>query len=131
MNCSATLDPRQTVVSDLVLAIGRGDVNQMSVGFVVAEDSWNADFSYRTITRFGELLDVSPVAFPASPTTSVEVLDVPEHLLPDVGGPDGTTDSPASGRQDGTGPSKRDIERLIQIDKDALKLGRSPLRVRR
>ena len=62
---SATLDPRQTVASNLVLAIERGDVNQMSVGFVVAENSWNEDFSYRTITRFGELMNVSPVAFPA------------------------------------------------------------------
>ena len=129
LNCSATLDPRQTVASDLVLAIGRGDVNQMSVGFVVAEDSWNEDFSYRTITRFGELMDVSPVAFPASPTTSVEVLDVPEHLLPDAG-PDGTTDAPSNGSQDGTGRSKPDVALLLQIDKDALRLNRPPLRRR-
>jgi HK97 family phage prohead protease len=68
---SATLDPRQTLANDLAVAIERGDVSAMSVGFQVAEDEWNEDFSKRTITRFAALLDVSAVTYPASPTTSI------------------------------------------------------------
>jgi HK97 family phage prohead protease len=68
---SATLDPRQTLANDLAVAIERGDISAMSVGFQVAEDEWNADYTKRTITRFAALLDVSAVSFPASPTTSI------------------------------------------------------------
>ena len=123
LNCTATLDPRMTVAADLVLAIGRGDVDQMSVGFIVADDIWDADFSHRTITLFQELMDVSAVCFPASPTTSVELLDVPEHLLPAVGGDDGTQgggsgNAPGIGNDDGTG-SRAALARL-RVDRDRL-----------
>jgi hypothetical protein len=126
LNCSATLDHRQTVAADLVLAIGRGDINQMSVGFLVGNDIWDSDFSHRIITQFAELMDVSAVAFPASPTTSVELLDVPEHLLPSVGGADGTLgdgpgNAPGMGNDDGSGSRSRSAE-LIQIDLDMMRL---------
>jgi HK97 family phage prohead protease len=133
LNCVATLDPRQTVAADLALAVGRGDVREMSVGFIVGADEWSSDFSHRLITRFGELLDVSAVAFPASPTTSIELLDQPENLAP-VGGPDGTLgggggNAPGIGNEDGTGARSRNIARIIQIDQDLLSLGRPPLRI--
>jgi HK97 family phage prohead protease len=134
LNCTATLDHRQTAASDLVLAIGRGDINQMSVSFLVGDDVWDADFENRIITSFAELLDVSAVAIPASPTTSIELLDVPEHLLPSVGGDDGTLgggggNAPGMGNDDGTGSrsAKPDLERLLQIDQDRLRLARPPV----
>jgi HK97 family phage prohead protease len=133
LNCVATLDPRQTVAADLALAVGRGDVREMSVGFIVGADEWSSDFSHRLITRFGELLDLSAVAFPASPTTSIELLEQPENLAP-VGGPDGTMGgggiAPGIGNEDGTGSRSRNIERLLQIDQDLLRLGLPPLRRR-
>jgi hypothetical protein len=55
----------------------------MSIGMVVEDDDWSADFSERRITKIGELLDVSVVSFPASPTTSVVLADAPPHLQPD------------------------------------------------
>ena len=73
LQMAARLDPRITLASDLIHAIERGDVSQMSCGFIVADDEWNADYSERTIHSFSELLDVSAVTYPASPTTAIDV----------------------------------------------------------
>jgi HK97 family phage prohead protease len=69
----AVLDSRQQLANDLAIAIDRGDVNQMSVGFIVARDTWNEDYTTRDIHSFGELYDVSAVTYPASPSTSIEI----------------------------------------------------------
>jgi uncharacterized protein len=65
----ARLDTSITTAADLVAAIARGDISQNSFGFVVAEDKWDADFTRRTILKIEDLLDVSAVTYPASPTT--------------------------------------------------------------
>ena len=71
---SAIVDTRQRAANDLVIAVARRDVTQMSCGFVVADDSWFDDWSQRSIHRFEELLDVSAVTYPASPTTSISLV---------------------------------------------------------
>ena len=62
---------------DLQTSIGRGDVNQMSFGFSVAEngDEWKEKdgIAKRTINEIKELFDVSPVVFPAYPQTKIAV----------------------------------------------------------
>ena len=68
---TATLDRRQQLANDLVIAIERGDVSSMSIGMVVAEDQWSDDMTRRTISRIDSLLDVSAVVYPASPSTSI------------------------------------------------------------
>lgn len=70
---TAALDARQQLANDLAIAIERGDVSQMSCGFIVAQDEWSEDWEDRTIHRFADLLDVSAVTYPASPTTSIQV----------------------------------------------------------
>jgi HK97 family phage prohead protease len=66
---------------DLLVSIDRGDVTQMSFGFTVAEEEWtyppveSDELPLRTITRMGELFDVSPVTYPAYPQTTVAVRD--------------------------------------------------------
>ena len=70
---TARLDTRQQFANDLAVAIERGDVSQMSVGFTVADDEWNPAEDERVINRLSDLLDVSAVTYPASPTTSIEV----------------------------------------------------------
>lgn len=74
LEMTVTLDSRQGIANDLMIAIQRGDVAEMSCGFIVARDEWNEDFDQRTIQSFAELLDVSAVTFPASPTTSIELV---------------------------------------------------------
>jgi HK97 family phage prohead protease/HK97 family phage major capsid protein len=56
---------------DLYKLIKRGDITQSSFAFTIDEDEWSKDRSMRTITRVGQLYDVSPVTYPASPTTTV------------------------------------------------------------
>jgi HK97 family phage prohead protease len=70
---NATLDVRNSHANDLVIAVERGDVSQMSVGFVCGQDEWNDDFDQRDIYRFASMPDTSAVSFPAAPMTSLEI----------------------------------------------------------
>ncbi len=74
LRCTAMLDARQQLATDLAVAIERGDVSQMSCGFVVDPegDEW-VDNETRNIHKFRSLEDVSAVTYPASPTTSISV----------------------------------------------------------
>lgn len=69
--------PATQTIRDLVLEpIKRGDVSQSSFGFIVARggDEWDEDENgviIRTISKFRQLFDVSPVTFPAYPDTTV------------------------------------------------------------
>lgn len=67
------LDKRQQVANDLAIAIERGDVTQMSSGFLVSRDEWDSCYEHRTITDMEELLDFSAVTYPASPATSIAI----------------------------------------------------------
>lgn len=56
---------------DLYKLIKRGDISQSSFAFTIAEQEWSEDRSVRTVTKMARLLDVSPVTYPAYPTTTV------------------------------------------------------------
>jgi len=60
--------------------IQRGDITQSSFAFKVARDEWDdsVEPALRTITEIDTLYDVSPVTYPASPTTSVGVRSAEE-----------------------------------------------------
>lgn len=73
LDCEVHVDMRQQLANDLVIAIERGDVSQMSCGFIVARDEWDETMEDRTVTMFSDLLDVSAVTYPASPTTQVQI----------------------------------------------------------
>jgi len=70
-----TLDLRMQASQDLMVSVERGDVTQMSCGFIVAKggDQWSEDWSQRSISAFADLLDVSAVTYPASPTTTLDL----------------------------------------------------------
>jgi HK97 family phage prohead protease len=71
------LDPPDTTFAkDLLVSINRGDVREQSFAFSIAEDRWedmdNPDeMTVRTIERVSHLYDVSPVTYPAYPSTDV------------------------------------------------------------
>lgn len=75
----ARLAPTQTA-KDLRMAMQRGDVDQMSFAFTIAEDSWREDHDTeeveRTIMRIDELFDVSVVSFPAYPDTAAAIREL-------------------------------------------------------
>lgn len=61
------VDPPDTsYANDLIESMKRGDIDQSSFGFVVAEEKWeeNGEVPVRTILEVEELHDVSPVTFP-------------------------------------------------------------------
>ena len=70
------IDPPETMLAASFMGnIERGDVSQMSFGFAVEKDgqSWDRSVkpNLRTITAVSELRDISPVTYPAYPTTEV------------------------------------------------------------
>jgi HK97 family phage prohead protease len=70
---------------DAKTLIDRGDVDGVSFGFYVAEDSWNdrdKNNIIRTVKR-GTLVEISPVAFPAYPQTQVSLRSLYEQRQKD------------------------------------------------
>lgn len=66
--------PATQWAQDAMVSLRRGDVSSFSFGFYVAEDNWvvTGREVVRQVLR-GELLEVSPVTFPAYPQTSAQV----------------------------------------------------------
>lgn len=75
----ADLDPRSARARDLYYAIERGDLSQMSFGFVIGDErNMGEDEDGLTrfhVTRVERLLEVSAVTFPAYSPTSVEAAE--------------------------------------------------------
>lgn len=70
--CKSTLDQNSPIVTGLVSAMRRGDIDQMSLAFRATRQEWNDDFTHRII-REVQLFDVSVVAYPANPATFVQL----------------------------------------------------------
>ena len=69
--------PDTQIARDLAILIERGDINQMSFAFQVMEEVWvkaekSKELDKRDLIRL-KLYDVSPVTYPAYPTTDVAV----------------------------------------------------------
>ena len=75
--------PNTSYANDLVELMKRGDVNQSSFAFLIDRDRWEErdGKTYRIIEKVSRLLDVSPVAQPAYPDATSELMmrkDTPE-----------------------------------------------------
>lgn len=71
---SAALDRNDPDVQALVPKMQRGDLNQMSFGFRVLEDTWENNMTERTLRQLDlNGGDVSVVTYPANPNTSVSL----------------------------------------------------------
>ena len=58
---------------ELFADIAAGNYPKMSFAFTVAEDHFNKATHTRVIDRIAKVFDVSPVSFPANPTTELSV----------------------------------------------------------
>ena len=58
---------------DLFYDIAAGNYPKMSFAFSVAEDHFDKETHTRVIDRIAKVFDVSPVSFPANPTTELSV----------------------------------------------------------
>ena len=65
----SSLDLRSGIVKDIVNAVERGDLDQMSFAFQVTRQKWSPDYEQRDIEEV-KLFDVSLVTYPANPYTS-------------------------------------------------------------
>ena len=71
-----SFDAPETALGDELLScLSRGEIDSSSFAFTVLEDTWvrNGDEYVRTITKFGELYDVSPVYQSAYDETSCDL----------------------------------------------------------
>jgi HK97 family phage prohead protease len=106
------LDLRQHVVNDLVIALERGDITQMSFAFRMgagSEQTWTEDDDgtmVRTIHKIGELFDVSPVTFPAYPDTDAGVT-----RSASIAAPSGVEQVPAADAEEREHQATPDTER--------------------
>ncbi len=72
--------PDTSWAKDIQTSIKRGDITQMSIGFIVEEDKWSTEdgMDVREIRKV-QLFDVSPVTFPAYTATDVGVRAMQEY----------------------------------------------------
>lgn len=90
----AYCNPERTDVRDLALAIGDGDVDQMSFAFRIVRGQWSPDYTeYRILEVDLHRGDVSAVNYGANPNTSISarakqaldaVAELPERILREV-----------------------------------------------
>lgn len=74
MGVEATLDPRQSAVSDLRIAMERGDIDEMSFAFRITRGQWSPDYTEYRIEGFDiDRGDVSAVNYGANPFTSAAI----------------------------------------------------------
>lgn len=71
LETEALVNPQRSDVSDMLTAIGDGDVNEMSFAFTIDDGVWNDDMSEYRIHRVNlHRGDVSAVNFGANPNTT-------------------------------------------------------------
>ncbi len=58
---------------ELFEEIAAGNYPKQSFAFIVAEDAWDKKTHTRTIKKIAKVFDVSPVSFPANPTTELDI----------------------------------------------------------
>ena len=75
--------PDTTIARDLIVSMRRKDITGSSFGFICKRDQWtdNADGTItRRILEFDELLDVSPVTYPAYSATTAQARSLPASM---------------------------------------------------
>lgn len=101
------IDPPDTQYArDLMVSIGRGDVDQSSFAFMAIEESWRSPDENQPlpvrILHHVRLFDVAPVTYPAYEATSVAVraLDKAKEMNVPAGASGGEANEIAVGRRD-------------------------------
>lgn len=107
-----SIDPPDTsYANDLIVSMRRKDVTQSSFAFITKRDQWteNEDGTLtRRILEFEELLDVSPVTYPANPAADSNVRSLPDSMPAEMRSRfEQRNDAPSQAEQP-TLPEKRD-----------------------
>ena len=117
MNIRVNLDTENNAEARaLYSAVKRGDMTGMSFMFVVDKDSWDdidSDYPKRTITSIRTVLEVSAVAFPAYPQTSIQAASE-----------DGTLDSAHASLESARKQAEEERQRLAEDERRTAALER-------
>jgi HK97 family phage prohead protease/HK97 family phage major capsid protein len=65
----------QQYAKDFYESVKRGDITQSSFAFTIKEQTWNEERTVRSVDKVRNLLDVSPVVFPAYSAATVQARD--------------------------------------------------------
>lgn len=108
LHYSVDINPDDPEAMSVYAKVKRGDIRQSSFAFTVNKEEWSypEDKSLpalRTIIEIGELFDVSPVTFPAYPTTSVSARSKAEEI---------SQAREEAGRQEPAGDQKAEQQRV-------------------
>lgn len=106
------IDPPPTAwAADALVSIDRGDVNQASFQFRTIRDTWDKPEGGQVTRRLieVELIEISPVTFPAYPQTTAQVRAIVLQMSDDP-----TLAPPEAGHPGATGESDRQVPIDIQ-----------------
>ena len=62
----------QSYAKDFYESVKRGDISQSSFAFTIEDQSWNEERTVRSVDKVRQLLDVSPVTYPAYAAATVQ-----------------------------------------------------------
>ena len=65
----------QQYARDFYESVKRGDISQSSFAFTIDKQSWNEERTLRSVDKVRQLLDVSPVTYPAYAAATVQARD--------------------------------------------------------
>lgn len=65
----------QQYAKDFYESVKRGDISQSSFAFTIKDQSWNKERTVRSVDKVRQLLDVSPVTYPAYAAATVQARD--------------------------------------------------------
>ena len=68
---------KQQYARDFYESVKRGDISQSSFAFTIDKQSWNEERTLRSVDKVRQLLDVSPVTYPAYSAATVQARDLP------------------------------------------------------
>jgi len=68
---------KQQYAKDFYESVKRGDISQSSFAFTIDKQSWNEERTVRSVDKVRQLLDVSPVTYPAYSAATVQARDLP------------------------------------------------------
>ena len=70
----------QQYAKDFYESVKRGDITQSSFAFTIDKQSWNEERTVRSVDKVRQLLDVSPVTYPAYAAATVQARDLQPEI---------------------------------------------------
>jgi HK97 family phage prohead protease/HK97 family phage major capsid protein len=70
----------QSYARDFYESVKRGDISQSSFAFTIDKQSWNEERTVRSVDKVRQLLDVSPVTYPAYAAATVQARDLQPEI---------------------------------------------------